>query len=98
MPKSATSARSFSAVASQAAYMSPDASPADSRIGMALMDGRINSIYATTPKEKKCVFWMELFCQAQATQSWACRGDGAEDDTSIGRCNSCSLYCNWYNR
>ena len=41
MPKSSTSARDFRAVARRAAYMSPEASPAERRMGVEVMsEGR----------------------------------------------------------
>src|ERR1700688_2868214 len=105
MPNRATSARCLSAIARRAAYISPEASPADSRMGVALMNGRWNLFYedafysAGRVEKRKTVLGLILSPEVHDAQSLAWSGDGSGPAlTSTGKCNSCSLYCSWYSR
>src|ERR1700676_1050234 len=105
MPNSSTSARSLSAVARRAAYISPEASPADSKMGVALMKRRRDLFYESLSYEvvragkRKAVLGLILSAEIHDAQSLAWSGEGSGPAlTSTGKCNSCSLYCSWYSR
>src|ERR1700686_4886282 len=105
MPNSATSACCWRAIARRAAYMSPEASPADRKMGVALMNRRRNLSYEILSYEVvrggkgESVRDLILSSGIHDAQSLAWSGEGSGLAlTSTGKCNSCSLYCSWYSR